>query len=228
MSSEPLRVTRKAGIRALSERLAPERERWLRRNVYYYAEDHRVLQFLVPPNLAVLEVGCGTGSLLAALRPRRGVGIDFSPAMIEHAKTQHPGLEFVTGDAEDPDTLAALKGPFDVVVLADTFSLLDDCQVFLQKILPLLHAGSRIIIAHHNHLWEPLLRLGELFGAKMPQTGVSWLSLRDIANLLDLAGYDVVQTHRRQLLPRHAFGIGVLLNRYLGTLPIVQGLCVRS
>lgn len=228
MTSEPLRATRKSEIRALSERLAAEREQWIQRNDYYYAEDHRVLQFLIPPNVDVLEIGCGTGSLLAALKPKRGVGIDFSPAMIERAKARHPHLEFIVGDAEDPDTLDALKAKFDVVVMEDTFGLLDDCQVFLQKILPLLHADSRVVIAHHNHLWEPVLRVGEFLGAKMPQTGASWLSLRDIANLFDLAGYDVIQTHRRQLLPRRAFGIGPLLNRYLGTLPVVQRLCLRS
>ncbi len=228
MSNVPLRSSRKAEIRALSERLAPERERWITRHAYYYSEDYRVLRFLIPPKLDVLEIGCGTGSLLAALEPRRGVGIDFSPAMVERARTQHPHLTFIAGDVEEEDTLAAIKGPFDVVVMADTFGLLDDCQVLLQKALNLLHAGSRIVVAQHNHLWEPLLRAGEMAGAKMPQRGVSWLSLRDTANLFDLAGYDVVQTHRRQLLPRHAFGIGPWLNRYLGTLPVVQGLCVRS
>lgn len=228
MSDAPGRSSRKAQIRGLSEQLAPERDRWIQRSQYYYAEDHRMLRFLIPPGLEVLEIGCGTGSLLAALQPSRGVGIDFSPAMIERAKAQHPHLTFVVGDVEDPDTVAKLDRRFDIVVMADTFGLLDDCQVLLQKLLPLLHTGSRIVIAHHNHLWEPLLRVAEVFGAKMPQNGVSWLSLRDITNLLDLAGYDVVQIHRRQLLPRRAFGLGPLINRYLGTLPIVQGLCVRS
>jgi SAM-dependent methyltransferase len=228
MSAVPARSSRKIEIRALSERLAAERERWIQRNAYYYAEDYRAFRFLIPAGLRVLEVGCGTGSLLAALEPQYGVGIDFSPAMIERAKAQHSHLEFVLGDAEDPTTLDAVKGPFDVIVLADTFGLLDDCQVFLQQILPLVHSGSRIVIAHHNHFWEPLLRLGEMLGSKTPQTGVSWLSLRDIDNLLDLAGYEAIQTHRRQLLPRHMFGLGPLVNRYFGTLPVVQGLCVRS
>lgn len=227
MSETALRSSRKAEIRALSERLAAERENWIERNAYYYAEEFRMLRFLIQPNQRVLEIGCGTGSLLAALKPSRGVGVDFSPAMIEQARAEHPNFEFIVGDVEEPGTLHQIYGPFDIVVLADTFGLLDDCQTFLQQIRPLLHHGSRIVIAHHNHLWELLLRLGEALGAKSPQTGASWLSLHDIGNLLDLAGYDVVQTHRRQLLPYHALGLGPLVNRYIGTLPLVQGLCVR-
>jgi SAM-dependent methyltransferase len=53
----------------------------------------------------VLDVGCGTGHLAAAIVARRGssrvIGIDLSPAYIEHAKRQYPDprLDFRVGDA---------------------------------------------------------------------------------------------------------------------------------
>lgn len=219
---------RKSAIQQLSERMAPERDRWLARNAYYYEEETRYLRFLVPEGRTVLEIGCGTGALLAALRPARGVGIDFSPRMIALAREQHPDLHFIVGDAEDADTLNAAGEPFDFVILQDTFGLLDDCQVFLERLAAVLHSRSRIVIAHHSHLWEPLLRLGEALALKMPQRGASWLSRRDVENLLSLARYDVVQTARRQLLPRRAFGAGNLINRYVGTLPVVEHLALRS
>ena len=54
-----------------------EAERWRRINAAYHADDHKFMRFLIPPGKRVLEVGCGTGDLLAALEPSYGVGIDF-------------------------------------------------------------------------------------------------------------------------------------------------------
>ena len=51
-------------------------------------------------NPIILELGCGTGGLLNALKPKRGVGIDFSPAMLEVARKRYPELEFREGDIE--------------------------------------------------------------------------------------------------------------------------------
>jgi 23S rRNA (guanine745-N1)-methyltransferase len=54
-----------------------------------------------PPQ--VVDLGCGTGHLLAAVASRhavRGVGIDLSPAAIDHAARQHPGLTWVVANAD--------------------------------------------------------------------------------------------------------------------------------
>ena len=40
----------------------------------------------VPPGLRELELGSGTGDLLAGLQPARGVGVDFPPAAIQSAR----------------------------------------------------------------------------------------------------------------------------------------------
>jgi demethylmenaquinone methyltransferase/2-methoxy-6-polyprenyl-1,4-benzoquinol methylase len=57
-----------------------------------------------------LDVACGSGKLTAELARIAGpkgriVGLDFSPQMLEVARRDHPGIEFVEGDA--------LKLPFD-------------------------------------------------------------------------------------------------------------------
>ena len=71
---------------AETERLAGEIDYWRTRNKYFHQEDIKYHRFLVPPGLRVLELGCGLGSLLAALQPSMGVGVDFSPAMITMAR----------------------------------------------------------------------------------------------------------------------------------------------
>ena len=59
------------------------------------------MHFLVPPDLRVLDLGCGTGDLLATLRPSKGVGVDFSERMINIASSKYPKLNFITADVED-------------------------------------------------------------------------------------------------------------------------------
>ena len=119
---------RKAAILANSEQLAPRRQQFRQRAAFYHEEDLRYLRFLIPPGLRVLELGCGTGDVLAGLQPSFGLGVDISPAMIDQAKRLHPDLEFKVGDVEDPEFTASLPGPFDVILIVDTIGALDDCQ----------------------------------------------------------------------------------------------------
>ena len=66
---------------------------------YYHQCLQNYFTFLVPPGMRVLEVGCGLGDLLASVKPARGMGVDFSAAMIQLARERHPDLEFQVADA---------------------------------------------------------------------------------------------------------------------------------
>src|SRR5438105_14767811 len=81
-------------IRTYFDAFAPVREQWRNRNFGYHAELERCYRYYIPSGASVLEVGCGTGDLLAALLPSRGLGIDVSPKMIEIARLRHPHLCF--------------------------------------------------------------------------------------------------------------------------------------
>src|SRR5262245_9240839 len=61
----------------------------------YHRRLAEIYRFLLPPGLRLLELGCSEGDLLASLQPGLGVGVDFSPGMIDRAKHRHPGLRFV-------------------------------------------------------------------------------------------------------------------------------------
>ena len=89
----------KEQVRAHYDALGAHRDDWYRRNSYYHSEVERRLGALIPPGSSVLELGCGTGNLLTALKPKRGFGLDLSPGMIEVARKNHPELEF---DPNDP------------------------------------------------------------------------------------------------------------------------------
>lgn len=219
---------RKRAIHALAERMAPERERWISRNAYFYDRDRRTMQFLIPAGLKVLDLGCGNGELLASLRPSRGVGIDFSAVAIRTARERHPNLEFREGDIEDAASYEGLDGPFDVVVLSDAIGALDDCETTLRHLHRVIAPHTRIVIAYFAPIWEPLLEAAERFGEKMPQTEQNWLSTEDIENLLGLAGFEPIVRDWRQLVPRRLLGLGPLINSTLATLPGIRRLCLRT
>jgi ubiquinone/menaquinone biosynthesis C-methylase UbiE len=219
---------RKREIQDLANRHAPQRDRWVNRNSFYYEEDLRYMRFLVPEGLKVLDLGCGNGRLLAELKPSLGVGVDFSANMIAIAREKHSQLEFHEGDVEDADVIAGLSGPFDVIILSDTIGSLEDCQATLKKLQHLCSTDTRLIIAYYSRMWAPILSVAKSLGLQMPQGEQNWLSTEDVSNLLALSDFEVVKREWRQLLPRHLLGLGYLVNRYIAPIPVIRRACLRN
>ena len=73
---------------------ANHRDSYIARNGYYYRLLFNHYRNLIPQGKNVLEIGCGTGSLLAALQPKHGTGIDLSAKMIEKAREKYPHFNF--------------------------------------------------------------------------------------------------------------------------------------
>ena len=206
---------------------ADARAGWRDKAAFFHAEDECYLRFLIPPGSRVLEIGCGIGDTLAALAPSYGVGIDFSDRQITIARTRHPNLTFIAGDAEDPATLAAVTGPFDVILVLDTIGSLDDCQQFIAQLHPLCTRETRLVIGYFSHLWYPLLKAAEAIGLRMPQPEQNVLSPADLRNLAHLADFDPVKSEQRVLSPLRLYGLGRFANRFLSVLPGLRALSLR-
>lgn len=159
-----------------------------------------------------MEIGCGTGELLARLSPSRGVGIDFSPEMVRVARENFPPERYPALDfrVEDAEALTAAER-FDYIVVSDLLGELTDVWGALRKVRSVVHEDSRLVVTCFNPLWEPVLRAGEALGLEMPQDHQNWLSLDDISNLLTLTGFEVIKTGYRPLLPVRV----PLLNRFV-------------
>lgn len=80
------------------------RRLWIDKNKYYYRNDRSYMGFLVPEGARVLDLGCGIGDLLAALRPSHGVGIDGSREMIKEARRNCPDLVFTSATSRIPSS----------------------------------------------------------------------------------------------------------------------------
>ncbi len=217
----------KEQVRTYFDGVAPDLDRWSRRNKYYYQDLDRLHQFLIPPGSRVLEVGCGTGNLLAALNPDRGVGIDFSSVTIAIARSNYPHLKFYCLDVETvTPTDLGNSVPFDFIVLSGTLGHLGDIQQALQQLQAFCHPRTRLILTFHNFLWQPLLHLADRIGQRRPQPPQSWLSMTDVQNLLKITGYLPVRSGRRFLMPKPIPGLTFLFNRILAHLPGINHLCL--
>src|SRR4051812_42543573 len=130
----PLDNPRKRQLLNRIEASLDELESWRRFNAAYRDDDRKFMRLLVPPGKRVLELGCGSGHMLAALEPSYGVGVDFSPKTIAKARELYPELTFILGDVEEPATVASIEGPFDYIVIADTIGLLEDIDGTLRLV----------------------------------------------------------------------------------------------
>lgn len=218
---------RKIAIREFSDRIASQRAAWLERAKFFHDEDIGYLRFLIPEGSRVLDLGCGTGHLLAALKPSLGVGVDFSPAMIAEARKNFPMLSFMVGDIEDGEFLQSLPGPFDFILITDTLGSLDDCQHLFDQLHTLCTRTTRLVIVYFSHLWYPLVRLGELVGARAPQPPQNVLAPADINALASLADFETIRSERRMLVPYFLLGLGRFINRFVAPLPLLGHLCLR-
>lgn len=215
---------RKDEIAERFDRLSHERSHWQDKARYYYEDQLRYLRFLVPEGLKILEVGCGLGDQLAALKPKRGLGIDLSREMIKQASARHPEIEFRAIDVDDLDT----KETFDVILLLDVIGHLLDVEATFKKLRRFCEPHTRLIVVYYNFLWEPFLRLAERLGLKMPQQQQNWLSPADIRNLLRLADCEVVKVENRFLSPKNIPLLSTVLNRFAVILPGINRLCLTQ
>jgi len=180
------------------------------------------MRFSIPRGASVLELGCGTGDLLAALEPSRGVGVDISGGMVETAASRHPDLEFVHAAAE------AFRRPeeFDYVVLSDLVPFAYDLLDIFENVARMTHERSRIIVHSYSQLWRPVIRLAELLRLKPRKPISNWVAPNDVANLLDLAGFEVISVSQRILFPKKIPLLSAFLNGVVANLWPFQKLCL--
>ncbi|MBW1849196.1 MAG: glycosyltransferase [Deltaproteobacteria bacterium] len=204
--------------------VAEEREKWREKGAYYHKQLEKYLRYLIPSNSSVIEIGCGTGDLLAALNPKIGLGIDISPKMIEVARKKFPHLEFETGDFED----LQIGEKFDYVVSVETIGHVDDIQLAFKELHKVCKPETRVIIVYYNYLWEPVLKFAEAVGLRMKQPLQHWLPIEDIASLLFLNDFEVIKKGYRFLLPVYIPFVSTFLNRFLANMPFFWKLSLNE
>jgi len=180
----------------------------------------RIYRVWVPPQASVLEIGCGSGALLAELPNRDLVGVDPSPAMLAAAQARLPHARFQRSTGEE----LALDRTFDVVIVSDTVHEAADIQQLFQALQRVCTPGSRLVLNFFSSLWRPLLAAASKLGLRREQPPLSWLSPNDIRNLLELADWELIRMEPKILLPLRLGGLERWINRSLA--PLLPWFCL--
>jgi methionine biosynthesis protein MetW len=154
----------------------------------------------VAPGSRVLDVGCGDGALMAALREQKGVdarGIEIDAENVAAAVAR--GLSVVQGDA-DTDLAEYPDDAFDYAILSQTLQTTHAPHVVLDE---LLRIGRRAFVSFPNFAhWR--VRLSLLWGGRMPVTrtlphgwydtpNIHHLSIADFRAFVKARGINVEQ-----------------------------------
>jgi ubiquinone/menaquinone biosynthesis C-methylase UbiE len=207
-------------IKEYYDSIAKGRLKWKRKNKYYYKLLEKYFQFFIPQNKNVLEIGCGTGELLASVKPNYGVGIDFSNNMLEIAKNKFPFLNFFIQEAANLN----IDYKFDYIIISDLLGSLVDVQKVFNNLSKVSNIKTRIVISNYNYLWEPILKMGEKLGLKAKQPLMNWLSTKDIENLLELENFEIIKVERKILFLKKILFISWFFNSIVANIPLFRKL----
>ncbi|MCB1103226.1 MAG: glycosyltransferase [Opitutaceae bacterium] len=182
----------------------------------FFARNYRRLlahyyNLLIPKQASVLEIGCGSGELLAHIHGRRKVGVDLSARQIEAAKIRIPEGEF---HVQAGETLE-LEESFDYIIISETLNFAADVQLLLAQIHRHAHEHTRVVINYYSNLWRPFLSLATWLGFRKSQPQSSWISTADLRNFLALAEWQPMTIQARILVPFPCLGLDTLINRWI-------------
>ena len=160
--------------------------------------DLAVIAANVAPGSRVLDIGCGDGELMAALRDTRQAdarGMELDPHNVAECVAR--GLSVIQGDA-DQDLSFYPDGAVDYAILSQTLQTTKRPDLVLDE---LLRIGRKAIVSFPNFgHYEVRLRL--LVGGRMPRTATldrTWYdtpnihmcTIRDFFALCEADGYRV-------------------------------------
>lgn len=181
---------------------SPDEVRERRRHAYENPRPE--VQALVPEGARrVLDLGCSSGSLGAALKRRQGarvVGVELDPS---YARAAEPRLDRVlTADVEELLSGAGTEGlgRFDCVIAADVLEHLRDPWAALAAAARLLDPGGSAVLSLPNvRYWETFWALGvrgtwpRRDEGIFDRTHLRWFALRDALALVAQAGLEVTR-----------------------------------
>ena len=130
----------------------------------------------------VLELGCGTGNYIRALKETVGCaswGVDRSEEMLAHARARAGDVEFVLGDATHLDFA---DNSFDLVFSVDVIHHIDAKEDFYKEAYRVLGPGGRLCTMTHA---EELIRNSMMLSRYFPETVP-----------VNIARYPTVDEHR--------------------------------
>jgi SAM-dependent methyltransferase len=152
----------------------------------------------VPAGASVLDLGCGTGALLASMHDRqwRRTGVDLSAQGIQIARQTHPDITFIEADATGDLKSLIGEGTFDIVVSTETLEHVTLPRLFVQNAYQALKPGGRLVLSvpYNGYLkYLAIAALGRTDGYFDPLWDwghIKFFTVDSMANLLWDSGFE--------------------------------------
>ena len=172
---------------------------------------------MVPPGARVLDIGCGTGSLLNLLRERqmRGTGIEIDGERLAAAIAN--GVDVLYDDADEGLDIVPV-GAYDVAVLSETLQTVKHPRELLRRILEI--AGEAIVSFPNFAVYT--IRVHLAFTGRLPvsrQLPFEWydtpnihcITLKDFRTLCAKENIEIreIRTESRRLIGKALCALGL-------------------
>ncbi len=196
---------------------------WKNKNWYYYDELKRIAKEYSVVDKKILDVGCGTGTILSELPLKRGTGIDISQKMIDVARERYHDRQDLSFAAADITNFVPQE-KFDTVLCFDVVEHIVDHRLLLQSLAHCINPDGKIVLSMANPLWEPILMLAEKLKMKMPEGPHHRISAKMLMKLANDVGLELLKKEERLLVPKYIPFISGFFNDYFGHLPFFKNL----
>ncbi len=193
--------------------IAAKYDYWKKKNAYYHENLKKLYERFIPKGERVLEIGCGTGDILARLKPKDGRGVDVSEEMVEIARRKYAGKSNLRFEREDIFESAEMFG-YPYIFLADVLEHVGDLGSFMRQIAARTELGSMVVISVANPIWEPVLMLAEKLHMKMPEGPHTRDSIKETERIFRGSGFTLVERGYRLLVPKKVPGSDWLNARF--------------
>ena len=177
--------------------IASDYDRYKQNHGYYHNALKRGLKSLIKPEASILDWGCGTGDILAFLKPSYGVGFDLSSEMVKLAERKFKkarNLSFV-------DSQNQISGVFNYIVMVDVIEHLTNPQETFKDLSRFASKSTRIVVCFVGPLWSPIIWILGLLKPKTPEGPHKRIDKNEVMKYFRAAGFRLLEDQSFRIFP---------------------------
>lgn len=164
---------------------------------------HETILSMVCPDATVLEIGCATGYMTAALHDRlrcRVTAVEIDPKQAEQVGASADRL--IIGNICDSETQSHVGSGYDYIIMADVLEHLPNPPDILRWVKDIINAGGHLIVSVPNVAYYKI-RKQLLFGhwdytdfGIMDNTHLRFFTEKTLRAAIEDNGFHIVELHR--------------------------------